>query len=94
MNNKNRGGLKAFLFLIIAGVMMVYFISSCGKNNSANATASNIRYQVVNLSPDIGPVSLYINYALYNNSRFYYGASSGYFFSYLHRFTLPDQAGS
>ena len=65
MNNKNNGGLKAFLFLVIAGLLISPFISSCGKT-SVNVTSSNIQYQVVNLSPSLGPISLYIDYRIYN----------------------------
>jgi len=73
-------GLRVLLFLIITGALIGTFISSCGKTSSSSATALNIKYQVVNLSPDLGPVSLYINYSIYNNLDFRYPSPSGYFF--------------
>jgi len=91
MNNKNNGGLKAFLFLVIAGLLISPFISSCGKT-SVNVTSSNIQYQVVNLSPSLGPISLYIDYRIYNNKNFYYPSPSGYF--YLTSIDTPFQIRS
>ncbi|HZX59668.1 MAG TPA: DUF4397 domain-containing protein [Mucilaginibacter sp.] len=80
MNKKNSIGLRVLLFLVISGVLIGTFISSCGKTNSSSATALNIQYQVVNLSPDLGPVSLFINYSVYKNLNFRYPTPSGYFF--------------
>lgn len=80
MNKKNNIGLRVLLLLAIMGALIGTFISSCGKTNSSSATALNIQYQVVNLSPDLGPVSLYINYSIYNNLDFRYPTPSGYFF--------------
>lgn len=80
MNKRNNSGFKAFLFLVICGSVIASFISSCGKGaGTSGATALNIDYQVVNLSPDIGPISLYIDFRQYNSLIFYYPAPSGYF---------------
>ena len=77
---RNYGGLKAFFFLVIPGLMIIPFISSCGKGQGTyGASALNIRYQVVNLSPDVGPISLYIDFRQYNGLNFYYPAATGYF---------------
>lgn len=79
-NQRNIAGLKAFLFLLICGGLIASFISSCGKGvGTSGATALNIKYQVVNLSPDLGPISLFIDYRQYNNLNFYYRSASGYF---------------
>ncbi|HVV56549.1 MAG TPA: DUF4397 domain-containing protein [Mucilaginibacter sp.] len=82
MTGKNK--YKRFIFpfiLAAAGMSFAAFISSCGKTNSGNVTpSSNIQYQVVNLSPDLGPVSLYINYQNYRNASYYYPTPSGYFY--------------
>lgn len=78
-NKRNNGGIKALLFLVICGTIMASFISSCGKGGTSGATALNIKYQVVNLSPDLGPISLYIDFRQYNNLNFYYRTASGYF---------------
>jgi len=89
MSKKNNIGLRVLLFLVISGVLIGTFISSCGKTSSSSASALNIQYQVVNLSPDLGPVSLYINYAIYNNLNFFYPTPSGYF--YLSSIATPFQ---
>ncbi len=89
MNKKNNSGLKIFLFLIVTGTLIAPFISSCGKSAGANAVALNIQYQVINLSPDAGPVALYIDYRQYNNLNFYYPSPSGYF--YLSSIVTPFQ---
>src|SRR5215469_5015241 len=75
------GGLKALLFLVISGLVITSFISSCGKGsaNSTGVSAQNIQYQVVNLSPDVGPISLYIDYQQYKSLSFYYPSATGYF---------------
>jgi hypothetical protein len=79
--DRNYGGLKALLFLVLSGLLIIPFISSCGKGsvNSGSATAQNIRYQVVNLSPDIGPISLYVDFRQYNGLSFFYPQANGYF---------------
>ncbi len=89
LNKRNNSGLKVLLGLLIAGSLIATFISSCGKTSSSSASALNIQYQVVNLSPDLGPVSLYIDYTIYNNMNFYYPTPSGYF--YLSSIDIPFQ---
>ncbi|MBS1530618.1 MAG: DUF4397 domain-containing protein [Bacteroidetes bacterium] len=81
INSKRKyGGLKTFLSLAISGLLFMAFISSCGKGaaNSTGVSAQNIQYQVVNLSPDIGPISLYIDFQQYKGLSFYYPAATGY----------------
>jgi hypothetical protein len=78
-DKRNNGGFKILLFLVLSGSLIAPFISSCGKAGPSGATALNIKYQVVNLSPDLGPISLYIDYRQYNNLSFYYPRASGYF---------------
>ncbi|MGN6640469.1 MAG: DUF4397 domain-containing protein [Mucilaginibacter sp.] len=89
MNKKKNTGFSVLLFLIISGCLLTPFISSCGKTSSANATTLNIQYQVVNLSPDLGPISLYLDFHRYNNSAYYYPSASGYF--YLSSIDTPFQ---
>jgi hypothetical protein len=81
MNKKRSyGGLKALLYLAISGLVVMPFISSCGKGpGTSGATALNIRYQVVNVSPDAGPISLYIDFQQYNGLNFFYPQAAGYF---------------
>ena len=80
MHKKNNIGLKVLLFLGISALLIAPFISSCGKAGSSSASSLNIQYQVINLSPDLGPVSLYIDFLPYNNLNFYYASPSGYFY--------------
>ena len=41
--------------------------------------SANIQYQVINLSPDLQPVDLYIKFLKFNSFSFVYPSSSGYF---------------
>ena len=80
MNNKN----SSVLGYLILGITGIFFIScltsSCGKAVSTVPAGSNILYQVVNLSPDLLPVDLYINFNKVNTSgSFAYPNPSGYF---------------
>jgi hypothetical protein len=75
---KNKG-IRFLLAVAIVGSVFVAVVSSCGKGGVKNATSMNIGYQVINLNHGLGPVSLYINYTIYNNYNFYYIQPSGYF---------------
>ncbi len=81
MQKKNsHRGLGVLLFLIVAVFMLTPFISSCGKSGSVNPSTLDIQYQVINLSPNLGSVDLYIHYAKVNTSSFFYPVPSGYFY--------------
>jgi len=71
------------LIYFITAVFGVFFIgcmlSSCGKTNTVLPAASNIQYQVLNLSPDLLPVDLYIDVTKFNTNSFTYPNPSGYF---------------
>jgi len=75
---KNKG-IRFLLSIVMFGAGFAAVVSSCGKAGVKNATSMNIGYQVINLNHGLGPVSLYIDYTIYNNYNFYYGAPSGYF---------------
>ncbi len=77
MNHKNYN-ILSLLFLAIVGVMILPFVTSCGKTGTLPAT-SNVQYQVLNLSTDIQPVDLYINNKKYNATPYRYPNASGYF---------------
>lgn len=69
-----------FVFMCCAGIMTISFITSCGKNaGSISPATSHIEFQVVNLSPDLHPVSLYIGTYKQNNQSYSYPNPSGYF---------------
>jgi hypothetical protein len=57
-------------------------LSSCGKQGAASPTGLNIQYEVFNLSPDLGPVDLFVNFNKVNaeGNPFTYAAPHGYFF--------------
>jgi hypothetical protein len=77
MANKNK--VMVFMFLCFAGIMIVPFIASCGKDGSVSPSQSKIQMQVVNLSPDLQPVNLLVGYIKQNNTPFSYPNPSGYF---------------
>ena len=69
-----------FVFLCCAGIMTISFITSCGKNKGTVSPAtSNIQFQVVNLSPDLQPVYLYVGLIRNSNTYYTYPNPSGYF---------------
>lgn len=69
-----------YLFLAIVAVFFLgCLFSSCGKTNTVLPQASNTVYQVVNLSPDLLPVDLYIDLQKKNKAPFSYPNPSGYF---------------
>jgi hypothetical protein len=59
-------------------VMTLPMLSSCGKSGNINPVEAKIEYQVLNLSYDILPVNLYINFLRQNSSPFRYPSASGY----------------
>ncbi len=77
--NKKNSNVFVYLLLGIGGIFFIScFISSCGKTTVLPA-ASNILYQVVNLSPDLLPVNLLIDNNNKNSSPYTYPNPSGYF---------------
>jgi hypothetical protein len=81
------------LSLFIAGVWMVYAISSCGKNTVASPLGLNIQYEVLNLSPDLLPVNLFIDFkpGKYFWDPVYLWCKPWVLFCAVNRFTLPDK---
>ncbi len=80
------------MLTLACAAFFVFSISSCGKGNEASPEGLNIEYEVQNLSPDIFPVSLYINNEAVNSNPFVFGQSQGYF--YVPSVTLPYQIRS
>jgi hypothetical protein len=75
--NRHSTFTKSFLFIGI--VLLALNIAGCGKSNSTSATGLNIEYEVLNLSPDIGPFNLYINNARANSTPYIFAAIPSYF---------------
>jgi hypothetical protein len=71
-----------YLCICIIGVLFISGISSCGKAGNASPTGLNIQYEVLNLSPDLGPINLFINFTQTNSvgNPFIFGVNQGYFY--------------
>ena len=54
--------------LIAAGLLMIN-VTSCGKQ-SASPAGLNVRYEVLNLSPDLSPVNLFIDFKQVNGQPY------------------------
>jgi hypothetical protein len=85
---KRYNSLLSFLFLFGGVFVVMPFISSCGKSGTTGPS-SNIQYQIINVSPGLGSVDLYVNYIKVNTSSYFYPTPSGYF--YLNSTILPFQ---
>ncbi|MDB5022295.1 MAG: hypothetical protein JWP78_50 [Mucilaginibacter sp.] len=88
MHKGKNSVLPVFLLVFVAVFIVIPFISSCGKSGSAGPS-TNVQYQIVNLSPDLGSVDLYIDYRKVNTSSYFYPTASGYF--YLTSLNIPFQ---
>ncbi len=79
MTNQNKSGLLVSFFALCMVVILLPFISSCGKSN--NISGSNTQLQIINLSSDVQPLNLYQNSVKQGNGVTYtYPNNSGYFF--------------
>lgn len=81
-----------WLFLAVIAVFFTVSVSSCGKGAPTSPQGINIQYHVVNLSPDLYPVDLFINNQMANTSPFVFAQDQGYF--YLPAYVLPFQIRS
>ncbi len=68
-----------FLFLCGVGIMVITFIVSCGKSGNTAPAGSNVQMQVINLSPDLLAVNLWVSYVKQNKTPYTYPSPSGYF---------------
>ncbi|MHB8209259.1 DUF4397 domain-containing protein [Mucilaginibacter sp.] len=84
--------LNGFLLLIITTVFLTPYLSSCGKSGNASSVGLNVQFEVLNLSPDIQPVDLYLGFIKQNTNSYFYPFSSGYF--YLNSIDTPLQIRS
>src|ERR1700761_6287485 len=67
------------LLSIGAALWLASVISSCGKGPQNEAINLNIRYEVLNLSPDVFPLDIYFNYIKANSGHLTFGVNQGYF---------------
>lgn len=79
MANKNKSSVLVFLFLCGLGIMVIPFITSCGKGTSTLPAGSNVQLQILNLSPDLLPVNLYVAFNKQSTRLYSYPTPSGYF---------------
>jgi hypothetical protein len=79
MANKKNRPITALLLIIIFGVFLMPYISSCGKSGSTSAIGSNTQLEVLNLSPDVHPINLYLGFVEQNTTTYSYPYPSGYF---------------
>src|ERR1700743_1429394 len=79
MSKNNSKVLISVLLGTVCFFFIFCFISSCGKGKAVLPVTSNTLYQVINLSPDLLPVDLYIDVTKVNTNSFTYPFPSGYF---------------
>ena len=79
MSHKNSNYKFTGLFLFIAMVLIIPIIFSCGKQNNASPSGTNVQYHVLNLSPDLFPVNLFIDLKQANASPLCLYGRSGIF---------------
>jgi hypothetical protein len=69
-----------WLFLFTVAAFFAFSISSCGKSSTASPQGLNIEYEVLNFSPDLGQVDLFVNFQLVNQNPFVFNVDQGYFY--------------
>ncbi|MDR3694730.1 DUF4397 domain-containing protein [Mucilaginibacter sp.] len=81
-SGKLRNKSALFCKLLVFGFVIFFVaqISSCSKTGNANPKGLNILYEIINLSPDINPVNLFIANKQVNSSPYIFGVRQGYFF--------------
>jgi len=92
MINKKNNITNGFLLLIMAAVFLMPYISSCGKSGNATSVGLNVQLEVLNLSPTIEPVDLYLGYLKQDVTPYSYPFNQGYF--YLNTIDTPLQIKS
>jgi len=80
MNLKVCKSLFISLSLSTAFLWFMATISSCGGQGAASPTGLNIKYRVINLSPDLFPVYLFVDFKKVNTTPFTFTVDHGYFF--------------
>jgi len=80
VSNDYRMGTIRTLLAGTAAALLVFVISSCSKTGNASPTGLNIKYEILNLSPDMLPVDLFIDNKQVNSSPYIFGVRQGYFY--------------
>jgi len=92
MVKSKNSAITGFLALFMLSVLLTPYLSSCGKGTQGNVVGTNVQLEVLNLSPDVHPVNLYMHYIKQNTYPYYYPTPSGYF--YLGNIDTPLQVRS
>ena len=84
---KKRNINFTWLYALIGCAVCLTWISSCGKQNVTSVPGLNIQYEVLNLSPDLGPVILFVDYKQVSGrtAPYIFSVNQGYFY-------VPDVA--
>ncbi len=69
-----------YLFAGVTGCFFLFSVASCGKADVAGPAGTNVEYEIINLSPDLNPVDLYINFIKSNSTPYIFAASPTYFY--------------
>ena len=80
MNRERNNRLTGFIVLCVLSVFLTPYVSSCGKGGQATSVGLNVQLEVLNLSPNVHPVNLYMNFIKQSTTPYYYPNASGYFF--------------
>ena len=88
----DKKNILIWFFIVLGSGWFLTSLASCGKGAATTPKGINIQYHVVNLSPDLYPVDLFINNQLADVSPFVFNQDQGYF--YLSSLVLPFQIRS
>ncbi len=77
------------IFLMVTMVIITAMLTSCGKDSANSSTGLNTQLNIINLSPDVYPLDLYIALRKQNTTPYRYAVPSGYF--YLSSLATPLQ---
>ena len=83
MAYKDQRNTLIWVLLLLTGGFLLTNMSSCGKGaGNASPTGLNIQYEVLNLSPDLGPINLFVKFTQVNTAGnpFIFGVNQGYFY--------------
>lgn len=89
MNAQKKSPILSILLSVIAMVLVISMIVSCGKENNASPAGLNTKLNIINVSPDVLPVDFYIALRKQNAKPFIYSVPSGYL--YLSTLATPLQ---
>ncbi len=78
---KKNSSIPISLCIFLTGALLLQLITSCGKS-STSTTSLNVQYEILNLSPDLGKVDLYVHYQQINTvgNPFIFNVNHGYFY--------------